>query len=182
MPALLVVALIVVPLLEIYVLTRVGALLGLVPTLVLLLVVSLLGAALLRKEGRRTWRALQGALAAGKLPTREIADGGLVVFGGALLLTPGFLTDIVGLACVLPGSRAVMRKLLLRVLMTRLTGGLLGGHAAAAGSRRAPGGRAAPGGRGPRGRGSTVVDGTVVEGTVVDGDPRDPDKRDGPFP
>ena len=181
MPALLVVALIVVPLLEIYVLTRVGALLGLVPTLVLLLVVSLLGAALLRKEGRRTWRALQGALATGKLPTREIADGGLVVFGGALLLTPGFLTDIVGLACVLPGSRAVMRRLLLRVLMTRLTGGLLGGRAGAVPPWQTPGARGTaggqPGARGSGGRGSTVVEGTVVDGTASD-----PDKRDGPLP
>ena len=149
MPVLLVVALVVVPIVELYVLLQVGQLLGVVPTLVLLVVMSLLGAYLLRREGTRTWNALRAALAAGRLPAKEIADGGLVVFGGALLLTPGFATDAFGLLCVLPPTRAVLRRLLTRTVARRLgtPGLLLGGLAGS--SRRRP----------SRGR---VVDGEVL--------------------
>ena len=159
MPALLVVALIVVPLVELYVLVQVGSLLGIVPTLALLLAMSLLGAYLLRREGARTWRAFRRALQAGRLPAREVADGALVIFGGALLLTPGFATDLFGLACVLPPSRAVLRRLLTRVVTRRLGVGPL------------------PGGSARRGRHPRA--GEVVEGEVVD-DPNKPGR--GPAP
>jgi UPF0716 protein FxsA len=151
-PALLVVALVVVPLVEIYVLIQVGQLLGALPTLALLLAMSLLGAYLLKREGTRTWRAFRQALQAHRVPAREVADGGLVIFGGALLLTPGFATDLFGLACVLPPSRAVLRRLLTGVVAKRLgVGGLVGGFAADQVGRRRP----------PRGG---VVDGEVVDG------------------
>lgn len=156
MPALLVVALIVVPLVEIYVLVQVGQLLGIFPTLALLLGMSLLGGYLLKREGTRTWRALRAALRSGRVPAREVADGGLVIFGGALLLTPGFATDVVGLACVLPPSRAVLRRMLTGLVARRLgAAGVLGGPAAGSRGQRRP----RPGG--------------VVEGEVVDG-PADP--------
>ena len=163
MPALLVAALVVVPLVEIYVLLQVGQLLGVLQTVVLLVVMSLLGAWLLRREGARTWRAFSVALASGRLPAAEVADGALVIFGGALLLTPGFATDALGLLCVVPPSRAVLRRLLTRVVARRLaTGGVLGGLAAE-GLRRPSSRRTAPPGRGAAGR-RRVVDGEVVRG------------------
>jgi UPF0716 protein FxsA len=66
----------------------------------------------LRREGRRTWRAFQEALAAGRVPTREVADGALVILGAALMIAPGFLTDIVGLLCLVPPTRSMLRRLL----------------------------------------------------------------------
>ncbi len=159
MPALLVAALVVVPIVEIYVLLQVGQALGVLPTVVLLVVMSLLGAYLLRREGARTWRAFRTALASGRLPAAEVADGALVILGGALLLTPGFATDAFGLLCVLPPTRAVLRRLLTRQVAKRLTvGPLLGGGAFGGGGPF--GGGAASSRR--RGRPGTVVDGEVV--------------------
>jgi UPF0716 protein FxsA len=141
-PALLVAALVVVPIVEIYVLLQVGQLLGVLQTVVLLVVMSLLGAYLLRREGARTWRAFRTALASGRLPAAEVADGALVIVGGALLLTPGFATDAFGLLCVLPPTRAVLRRLLTRQVARRLTvGAVLGGGGRPGGastSRRRP--------------------------------------------
>jgi UPF0716 protein FxsA len=166
MGPLLVLALVAVPLLEVYVLVQVGQQIGALPTIALLLVMSLLGAYLLRREGARTWRAFRTALGTGRVPAKEVADGALVVFGGALLLTPGFATDLFGLACVLPPSRAVLRRLLTGFVTRRLgeaVGGPLGplGHDQPAVQQPAaparPGGRRRggrrPGGRRPR-RGS----------------------------
>ena len=156
MPALLVVALVVVPILELYVLLQVGQVIGVVPTLVLLVVMSLLGGYLLKREGTRTWRAFRDATGAGRLPAKEVADGALVIFGGALLLTPGFATDALGLLCVLPPSRAVLRRMLTGLVARRLgVGGVLGGLA---GERLRRPGPARP----------RTVDGEVVDGEVVD--------------
>lgn len=150
MPALLLLALLVVPLVEIYVLVQVGQQIGALPTIVLLVVVSLVGAALLRREGARTWRAFRDATAAGRVPAREVADGALVLFGGALLLTPGFLSDLIGLLCVLPPSRALLRRALLSYVTRRTLAAAAGPQSRRSGSR-------------PR-RSSS---GRVVEGEVV---------------
>ena len=158
MPVLIVVALIVVPLIELYVLVQTGEALGLVPTLLLMLVMSLLGGYLLRREGMKTWRALRTALQAGRLPAKEVADGALVILGGALLLTPGFVTDAVGLLCILPPSRAVLRRMLTGVFARRLG---LGGVVTVFDQGR----------KQPRTT-STVIDGSVVDGDVSDGDSR----------
>ncbi|WP_214323969.1 FxsA family protein [Nonomuraea sediminis] len=111
MRVLLFLAFLVVPVLEIWVLIQVGSVIGGWTTVALLIADSLLGAWLVRREGRRAWRALQEALQSGRMPDRELADGGLILVGGALLLTPGFLTDIAGFACVLPFTRPLMRRL-----------------------------------------------------------------------
>ena len=161
MPALLLLALIVVPVVEIYVIVQVGQTIGVLPTLALLVFMSLLGGYLLRREGTRTWRALRDALQAGRLPAREVADGALVILGGALLLTPGFATDLFGLLCLLPPTRAVLRRVLTGVVATRLgAGGLAGGLAAERFGRRYP--RTGPG-TGPRPKRGGVVDGEVVD-------------------
>ncbi|HEV7845994.1 MAG TPA: FxsA family protein [Thermoleophilaceae bacterium] len=120
MPLLALIALfIVVPLAELYVILKVGDAIGVVWTILLLAADSLLGSMLLRSQGRSVWRRFNEALASGRLPHREVVDGVLVIFGGAFLITPGFLTDIVGLALLLPPTRAVARRILMRRLGRR---------------------------------------------------------------
>ncbi|MCK2219320.1 FxsA family protein [Actinomadura sp. ATCC 31491] len=111
MRLLLFLAFLVVPVLEIWLLIQVGSVIGGPATVALLIADSLLGAWIVRREGRRAWRALQEALRAGRMPERELADGALVLVGGALLLTPGFFTDVFGFACLLPVTRPLMRRL-----------------------------------------------------------------------
>ena len=118
--AVLVLALLVVPTLEIAVIIAVGRAIGGWPTLGLLVVESALGAWLVRREGSRAWRALSQALSSGRLPAGELSDAALVLVGGTLLLTPGFLTDVVGFMFVLPMTRPVARRVLTRVLERRL--------------------------------------------------------------
>ena len=101
---------IVVPLIELYVIIQVGQLIGVWPTIALLLIDSILGAWLLRSEGRNAWRRFRGALDEGRVPHREVFDGALIIVGGTLLLTPGFVTDIFGLALLIPPSRALIRR------------------------------------------------------------------------
>ena len=153
MPLLIVVLLVVVPLVEVYVLVQVGQVIGALPTIALLVVMSLLGAWLLRREGARTWQAFRAAMGSGRVPAKEVADGALVIFGGALLLTPGFATDLFGLLCVLPPTRAVLRRMLTGLVARRLgVAGVVGGLAADRLRRPGPGSR----------QSSTVVDGEVV--------------------
>jgi UPF0716 protein FxsA len=81
---------------------------------------------LLRSEGRAAWRRFNEALAAGRAPAREALDGGLVIFGGAFLITPGFITDILGLLLLFPPTRAVFRRLIVRRYARRLVVGVAG--------------------------------------------------------
>ncbi|MBW3619605.1 MAG: FxsA family protein [Actinobacteria bacterium] len=117
MPLLLLIAFIVVPLVELAVIGRVNDWLGLPATLALLLLDSVIGAVLVKREGRRAWLAFRTALTEARWPGDEVVQGALVLVGGALLLTPGFVTDAVGLAAVLPPTR----RLLSRALRARLT-------------------------------------------------------------
>lgn len=117
MPLVLFVAFIIVPLIELVVIAQVGGVIGFWPTIILLVVDSLIGAYLVRREGRRAWDAFRAALSEMRWPGDEVAQGALVLVGGALLLTPGFVTDVAGLAMVLPLTRAGLS----RVLRRRLT-------------------------------------------------------------
>jgi UPF0716 protein FxsA len=128
--AILVVLFIVVPILELYVIIQIGGLIGVWPTLALLLADALLGSLLLRHQGRGAWRRFNAAVAEGRFPGREVADGLLIAIGGTLLLTPGFITDIVGLVFLIPPTRAIVRRLLKGVVARRLI--LVGGPAGAA--------------------------------------------------
>ena len=110
---------IVVPLAELYVILKVGDAIGPVWTILLLAADSVLGSVLLRSQGRSVWRRFNAALTEGKMPHREVVDGVLVIFGGAFLITPGFLTDIVGLTLLVPPTRAVVRRALMRRLGRR---------------------------------------------------------------
>jgi UPF0716 protein FxsA len=127
MPLLALLALfIVVPLAELYVILKVGDAIGVLPTIALLAADSVLGSMLLRAQGRAVWRRFNEALAAGRMPHREVMDGVLVIFGGAFLITPGFLTDIVGLVLLVPPTRTLVRRLLARRLGRRVAVGVAG--------------------------------------------------------
>lgn len=120
MPLLLVLLFIAVPIVEIYVIIQVGQAIGALWTILLLVADSILGSMLMRAQGRAAWRRFNEAIAVGRVPGREVIDGALVIFGGALLLTPGFVTDLFGLAFLLPPTRAVIRRLLVRRVAGRL--------------------------------------------------------------
>lgn len=96
---------IVVPILELVILIRLGQLMGLWPTVALVLATGLVGATLARMEGLRVLLQLQRELAAGRLPTQAMLDGISVMIGGVLLLTPGILTDLAGLSLLFPPTR-----------------------------------------------------------------------------
>jgi UPF0716 protein FxsA len=114
MALVLVFVFIVVPIAELYVLIQIGSAIGILPTIALLILDSVLGAALMRSQGRAAWMRFNRALAEGRVPGREVMDGALVIFGGALLLTPGFLSDFLGLILLLPPTRAIVRTVLVR--------------------------------------------------------------------
>ncbi len=123
---LLVIVFIAVPLAELYLILQVaewlgGGFQGAALTILLLVVDSIIGAMLLRSQGRAVWRRFNVALSEGRVPHREVVDGVLVIAGGALLLTPGFLSDILGAILLIPPTRALIRPTLVR-RMTRKAG------------------------------------------------------------
>ena len=122
----LIVLFIVVPLLELAVILEVGREIGIGPTIAVLIADSVLGSLLMRAQGRAAWRRFTEATRVGRPPAREVIDGALIIAGGALLLTPGFLTDALGLALLLPPTRAVIRRMLARRLMHRMVTGMTG--------------------------------------------------------
>ena len=110
---LLVLLLVIVPIIELAIIVQIGSMIGVWWTIALLVADSLLGAWLLMREGSRSWLRFRAAIGDGKVPAKETADGGLVISGGALLLTPGFLTDIVGLLFLFQPTRDVIRRIAL---------------------------------------------------------------------
>ncbi len=119
--AVLLLLFILVPLAELYIILAVGDAIGVIPTIALLAADSVLGTVLLRTQGRTAWRRFNEALATGRMPHREVQDGVAIIFGGAFLITPGFLTDLFGLALLLPPSRAVIRRYAGHVIAKRMT-------------------------------------------------------------
>ena len=153
MLGLLVLLFIVVPIAELAVIIQVGQEIGVLPTVAILIADSVLGSLLVRSQGRLAWRRLNEAIRAGRPPAREVLDGALILFGGALLLTPGFITDLLGIALLLPPTRAVVRRVLARRLLRRMTASMTS-------ARPVP----------PRRPGDDY------EGTAVDVDPREIDR------
>ena len=149
---------VIVPLVEIYLVVQAGQAIGVGWTILILVADSLLGAALLKHQGTAAWRALQEALAAYRMPAKELADGVLVLVGGTLLLTPGFVTDAVGFFLILPFTRPLARKALTALISRRLLGGPPG-----------PAGPAGPAGRTGQARTQQRPGpDSVVQGEVVD--------------
>lgn len=108
--ALLGVVFFVMPLFEVAALIGTGRIIGTWPTIALLVLMSAIGAWIMKREGSRAWIALRAALADGRMPARELSDAALVLVGGALLLAPGFITDAAGLFLVLPVTRPITRR------------------------------------------------------------------------
>jgi UPF0716 protein FxsA len=148
---------IVVPLVEIYVIIQVGQAIGPWWTILLLVLDSILGSWLIKHEGSRAFEGLREALDSGRMPAKELADGALILIGGTLMLAPGFVTDAFGILMILPFTRPFFRRLLTRVVASRLIvlgpGGLGGTSFPGGGDARRPG----PGPEGP-----------VIRGEVVD--------------
>ncbi len=141
---LLVLLLLIVPVVEIWVIVQVGQGIGVGWTVLLLVASGVIGSWLITREGSKAWRALRTSLDEGRMPARELADGVLVVLGGALMLSPGFVTDAVGLLLVLPFTRPIARAAFTAVLARRLV---------VTTTARRPG---------------PPADGAVVQGEVVD--------------
>jgi UPF0716 protein FxsA len=108
--ALLALLFLAVPFAELFVIIKVGQAIGVLWTIVLLVGMSALGAALVKREGLAVWRRAQERLQHGEVPGEQLIDGVLVLFAGALLLTPGFLSDLVGLLLLLPPVRFGLRR------------------------------------------------------------------------
>lgn len=140
----LLLAFLAVPLLELYVFVQVADAIGFLPTVAWIVVVSVVGAWVVKREGMSALRRANAQVARGQVPTDELVNGMLILFGGALLLTPGFFTDVLGLLLVLPPTRALLRGTVKRrfvasgpILVTRGTGFAgPGGFGAAGPSRR----------------------------------------------
>ena len=176
MALLLLILFILVPIAEIYVIIQVGQWIGILPTLALLILDGFAGAALARSQGRAAWSRFNQTLAAGRVPARETFDGAMIILGGALLLAPGFITDVVGFVLLIPPTRALLRAATARLARRRIT---LSWTAAGwpPGGQPPPGGQAPPrtgarpgyGARGPR----RSARGYDYEGTAreVDEDP-----------
>lgn len=130
MPLLALIAVfIAVPFAELYVILEVvGPALGAPLTILLLAADSLIGAILFRTQGRSVWRRFNQALSEGRVPHREVVDGVLIIFGGAFLVTPGFLSDIVGVLLLVPPTRAIIRRLVVRRLGRRVVVGGVRGY------------------------------------------------------
>lgn len=101
----------ILPVIELSLLLQVGSVLGAAPTVGLVLLTGVVGAWLAREEGLRTVRKMQEQLAQGQMPGEELVDGFLILFAGAVLLTPGFVTDFWGMTILFPPTRALFKKL-----------------------------------------------------------------------
>jgi UPF0716 protein FxsA len=120
--ALLILVFIVAPLVELFVVLRVGAAIGALNTIALLVVVSLIGAALVKRQGLAVAGRLRRQMDAGEDPSRSLVDGFLLLVAGVLLILPGFVSDVIGLALLLPPLRAGAARLILRRARIRRSG------------------------------------------------------------
>jgi len=112
--AILVLLFLVVPIVELYVIIQVGQEIGALYTIALLLVISVVGAWLAKREGVGVWRRLNQQVAAGRVPGAELLDAFLILLAGALLLTPGFISDVLAIFLLIPPTRALVRRVLRR--------------------------------------------------------------------
>ena len=112
-------AFIVIPLVELYLLFQIAAVTSPIATLALVVVTGIIGSYLARREGAMAWFRFQNALGEGRMPSRELQDGLMIVFAAALLLTPGLLTDVLGFTLLLPWGRDVIRRFVLKPYVSR---------------------------------------------------------------
>lgn len=162
-PWIVFVLLLVVPVVEVTIIIEVGRAIGGWQTLAVLVLWSLLGAWIVRREWSASFSGLTDALRTGRMPARELADAALALVGGILLLAPGFLTDAVGLFLILPFTRPITRPLLQAAVAKRiLAGSVVGGMPPTGPS----GGK--PGGPGPARRPRRSTSDDIIEGEIVE--------------
>jgi UPF0716 protein FxsA len=126
MAGVLLLVFLVIPIIELYVIIQVGSWIGAGPTIALLLLSSVAGVWLVKREGLGAWARFRGQIEAGATPTNELLDGMLILLGGALMIVPGFVSDFVGLLLLVPPTRAVARKLVARRLQARFATATIG--------------------------------------------------------
>ncbi|MFA0811073.1 FxsA family protein [Microbulbifer epialgicus] len=114
---------IVLPVLELWVLITVGSEIGVLPTIGLVFLTAIVGVTLLRRQGISTFMRAQEKMRTGDIPAQEMVEGIFLAVGGALLLTPGFITDAIGFACLIPGLRQLLLGRLLRHITIVRPGG-----------------------------------------------------------
>lgn len=101
---------VLLPLVELAILIQVGQWIGLAWTLAIVVATGFLGATLARRQGLRTWLAIQAELRQGQVPAGAVVDGFLILIGGVVLLTPGILTDLAGFALLVPTTRNTLKR------------------------------------------------------------------------
>jgi len=109
-----------VPIIEIVLFIEIGSRIGTVATLLIVVITAILGASLAHREGLKTWWRMQNKLASGAMPDEELLDALMILVAGAVLLTPGFLTDTVGFLLLFPGTRRVIKQWARRKLGQRM--------------------------------------------------------------
>lgn len=141
---------VIMPVVEMWVLIEVGSQIGALTTIGLVLLTAMLGLALLRQQGVSTLMRANQRMQSGQLPAQEMVEGIFLAVGGALLLTPGFITDAVGFACLIPGLRQIIIGRLLKKAIFRATAGGAGFYSSS--QRRGPSAAS-------RGQGDDIIEG-----------------------
>ena len=113
----------IIPFAEIYLLLQVGAVIGAFPTIFLVVFTAVLGAWLLKQQGFATFHRFQTSLAKGEIPAYEMIEGPIILAGGLLLLTPGFITDLLGFACLIPQIRKKIAQYVIENHLVQAAGG-----------------------------------------------------------
>ncbi|MFZ3409778.1 FxsA family protein [Vibrio chagasii] len=117
-----------VPIIEIGLFIQVGGFLGLWPTIALVLITAFVGASLVRSQGIQTLMSVQGRLQQGEMPAQQILEGVMLAVAGVLLLTPGFMTDALGMLVLLPAPRAMIaKKMMEKMVVKNMSGGFHAG-------------------------------------------------------
>ncbi|MGI9568597.1 MAG: FxsA family protein [Desulfobulbia bacterium] len=117
-----------VPIIEIGLFIQVGGFLGLWPTIALVLITAFVGASLVRSQGIQTFMSVQGRLQQGEMPAQQILEGVMLAVAGVLLLTPGFMTDALGMLVLLPAPRAMIaKKMMEKMVVSNMSGGFHAG-------------------------------------------------------
>ncbi len=166
---------IVMPILELMVLIRVGSYIGVLPTITIVFITAVLGVSLLRREGMSTIAKAQQRLEAGEIPATELVEGALLVVSGAFLLTPGFITDSVGFACLVPPLRQRIAGYLTRRMSLKVIdpGAMFGANEQARDQEFRSGfGSPRPDGE--------IIEGEVIDSEIIEGKPSRENRGDGP--
>jgi len=122
--SILAVLFLIIPIVEIFILIKSGEIIGIFPTIILVVLTAVIGAALLRQQGLSTLARFQKNMSQGKLPAQELVEGILLAVGGALLMTPGFVTDTIGFLCLLPFSRKLMATTIIKKSAEKVKSGV----------------------------------------------------------